>query len=65
MLLESSPSALATRLDLIVVGVGGKERALQCWQQILSASGLRISSVLKGKGLWKTLAVIECVKEEG
>lgn len=61
-IMDTSPGALATSLDLIMLGFGGKERTLECWNQLLSAAGLKSSSISKGRGLWKTLAVIECVK---
>ena len=61
-IMDSAPSTMETSLDLIMIGFGGKERTLQCWEEVVSAAGLRISSVSKGKGPWKSLAVIECMK---
>lgn len=60
--LDNPPSPMASALDFMMLGYGGKQRTLDCWEKVLGAAGLRISGVSKEKGPWKTLSVIECIK---
>jgi hypothetical protein len=56
------PYHMAAMLDFMMMGFGGKERTLECWKDVIAKAGLEISSISRGKGSWKSLAVIECVK---
>lgn len=61
--LDNPPSPMASALDFMMLGFGGKQRTLECWERVLGAAGLQISAVSKGMGPWKTLSVIEAVKK--
>lgn len=60
--MEDPPNRLAAMLDFTMLGFGGKERTLEDWTRVLGAAGLRIASISRGEGEWKTLSVIECVR---
>lgn len=62
--LDNPPSQLASVLDFMMLGFGGKERTLEKWSALVGTAGLRISSVSRGEGPWKTLSVIEVIKNE-
>lgn len=59
--MEDPPDLFAAMLDFAMLGFGGKERNLEGWNRVLGAAGLRIASISRGEGEWKTLSVIECV----
>ena len=63
-IMENPPNHMAAMLDFMMLGFGGKQRTLQTWEEVIGNAGLRISSISKGKGPWRSLAVIECVKKE-
>jgi len=56
------PDPKTAYLDFLMMTYGGKERTLQCWEQVLGNAGLVISCVSRGSGPWESLAVMECVK---
>ncbi|OLN82366.1 Demethylsterigmatocystin 6-O-methyltransferase 10 [Colletotrichum chlorophyti] len=56
------PHYTSTMLDFMMLSFGGKQRSLECWTDILGRAGLEIQSVSKGRGPWRHLAVIECVR---
>lgn len=60
--LDDPPFYMATSLDLIMLAMGGKERSLESWEQLVSAAGLKISSVSRTDGAWRATCVLECVK---
>ncbi|KAK3321754.1 O-methyltransferase [Apodospora peruviana] len=62
-IMENPPNHMATMLDFMMMGFGGKQRTLQTWEGMLAGAGLQISSISKGKGPWRSLAVLECVKK--
>lgn len=57
------PDPKTAYLDFLMMTYGGKERTLQCWEDVLDKAGLRIAGVSTGNGMWKSLSVIECVKK--
>lgn len=59
--MEDPPDKFAAMLDFAMLGFGGKERNLAGWNHVLGKAGLRITSISRGEGEWKTLSVIECV----
>ncbi|KAG8162552.1 hypothetical protein KVR01_008317 [Diaporthe batatas] len=61
--LDNPPNQWAAYLDFMMLGLGGKQRTLQNWEQLLGSVGLRIASVTRGEGPWKSLSVIEAVKQ--
>lgn len=61
--LDNPPHQWAAYLDFMMLGLGGKQRTLQNWEQLLGSVGLRIASVTRGQGPWKSLSVIEAVKQ--
>lgn len=61
---DDPPHNMAAMLDFMMLGLGGKERQLSCWEKVIGNAGLKIRSISRGKGPWRTLSVIECVKEE-
>jgi hypothetical protein len=61
-IMGNPPYYTETMLDLMMMGFGGKERTLECWKDVISKAGLKLSSISRGKGPWKNMAVIECVK---
>lgn len=61
--LDNPPNFMASMLDFMMIAFGGKQRNLETWEGLVGAAGLRISSISRGRGPWKTLAVIECVKK--
>jgi hypothetical protein len=46
--------------DFAMLAVGGKERTIENWHQVVGAAGLRITGVFRDKGTPN--AVIECEK---
>ncbi|KAF6814099.1 O-methyltransferase [Colletotrichum plurivorum] len=58
----SPPHYTSTMLDFMMLTFGGKQRTLECWTDVLGRAGLEIRSVSMGRGPWRHLAVIECVK---
>lgn len=60
--LENPPHPWAAYLDFMMLGLGGKQRTLKNWEQLLGSVGLRVASVTRGEGPWKSLSVIEAVK---
>jgi hypothetical protein len=60
--LDNPPHQWAAYLDFMMLGFGGKQRTLKNWEQLLGSVGLRIASVTRGEGPWKSLSVIEAVK---
>ncbi|KAK3690325.1 O-methyltransferase [Podospora appendiculata] len=60
---ENPPNRESAWLDLLMLGFGGKQRTLDNWERVLGAAGLEIASIASGKGPWKSLRVIECVKK--
>ncbi|OIW23060.1 O-methyltransferase [Coniochaeta ligniaria NRRL 30616] len=60
--MENPPNHMAAMLDFMMLGFGGKQRTLQTWEEVVGNAGLRISSISRGEGPWRSLAVIECVK---
>ena len=61
--MENPPNHMATMLDIMMLGFGGKQRTLQTWEEVIGNAGLKISSISKGKGPWRSLSVIECVRK--
>lgn len=61
--MENPPNHMAAMLDFMMLGFGGKQRTLQTWEQVVGDAGLRIASISRGQGPWRSLAVIECVKK--
>lgn len=61
-ILDNPPSQMTSFVDFMMLGLGGKERTLENWSSLFESVGLHISSVSRGGGAWKTLAVIEVVK---
>lgn len=61
-ILDNPPSQLNSFLDFMMLGLGGKERTLEDWSGLFESAGLHISSVSKGGGAWKAMAVIEVLK---
>lgn len=51
---------MATMVDLVMMGVGGKKRTLECYKDVISKAGLEISSISGGKGP-SNMTVIECI----
>jgi len=49
-------------LDFLMMTYGGKERTLQCWEDVLGKAGLKLVGVSQGSGPWASLSVIDCVK---
>ncbi|KAB5516967.1 O-methyltransferase [Coniochaeta sp. 2T2.1] len=62
--MENPPNHMAAMLDFMMIGFGGKQRTMRDWEGLVGEAGLRISGTSKGKGPWRSLAVIECVKKE-
>ncbi|ROV91086.1 hypothetical protein VPNG_09939 [Cytospora leucostoma] len=62
--LDNTPNKMASFMDFMMIGFGGKQRTLESWSRLFNAVGLHISSVSRGNGLWKTLSVIKVVKSE-
>lgn len=62
--LDNPPHQWAAYLDFMMLGLGGKQRTLKNWEQLLGSVGLRIASVTRGEGPWKSLSVIEAVKQD-
>lgn len=60
--LDNPPHQWAAYLDFMMLGFGGKQRTLKNWEQLVGSVGLRIASVTRGEGPWKSLSVIEAVK---
>lgn len=60
--LDNPPHQWAAYLDFMMLNLGGKQRTLKNWEQLLGSVGLRIASVSTGEGPWKSLSVIEAVK---
>lgn len=58
------PSARTAAMDIIMAGVGGKERTQDEWGCITAKAGLKISSVVGGVGSSGELAVIKCVRDQ-
>jgi hypothetical protein len=61
--MDNPPSHMATMLDLMMMGFGGKQRTIENWKKVVDAAGLEISGISTGKGPWRTLSVLECVKK--
>ncbi|KAI3392444.1 hypothetical protein diail_5688 [Diaporthe ilicicola] len=61
--LGNPPHQWTAYLDLMMMGIGGKQRTLKNWEQLLGSVGLRIASVAGAEGPWKSLSVIEAVKQ--
>jgi hypothetical protein len=61
--MENPPNHMAAMLDFMMLGFGGKQRTLQKWEEMTGNAGLKITSISRGKGPWRSLAVIECVKK--
>ena len=57
------PNAKTAFLDFLMMTYGGKERSLQCWEEVVGNAGLVISGISQGSGSWQSLAVIECAKK--
>lgn len=57
------PDAKTAFLDLLMMTYGGKERTLQCWEEVVGNAGLVITRTSQGSGPWQSLSVIECVKK--
>jgi hypothetical protein len=62
-IMDNPPYHMAATLDFMMMGFGGKQRTLETWEEVVGNAGLRISGVSRGKGSWRSLAVIECVKK--
>lgn len=60
-IMTNPPYYMAAMLDLVMMGVGGKKRTLECWTDVISKAGLKISSISRGEGPSKNMTVIECV----
>ncbi|KAH8895454.1 O-methyltransferase [Thozetella sp. PMI_491] len=60
--MENPPYHIAAMMDIMMLGYGGKQRTIELWEKIAAEAGLRISSVSRGSGPWKTMCVIECMK---
>lgn len=62
--LENPPLPMNALSDYMVLAVGGKERTLDMWHQLVEAVGLRISLVTRAKEPFTHYPcnVIECVK---
>jgi hypothetical protein len=60
--MDNPPHFMAAFMDFMMLTIGGKQRTLGCWEKVLSDAGLKISSISSGKGPWRTMSVIECVK---
>lgn len=61
--LEDPPYFIGAFMDFMMMVLGGKSRSLANWEQIVGAAGLKITSVSRAKGPWRTASVIECVKK--
>jgi hypothetical protein len=59
-IMSNPPYYMTTMLDLVMMGMGGKKRTLECWKDVISKAGLEISSISRSKGP-SNMAVIECV----
>lgn len=57
--MDSPPHHMAAMLDLMMLGFGGKQRTIECWHDVVGRAGLEIKTVSKGKGPWRSLAVLE------
>lgn len=62
--MDNPPQPLAATLDVLMLGLGGKQRTLDCWIQVAAAAGLEVSGVSRGKGRWTSLGVVECIKKK-
>jgi hypothetical protein len=62
--MDNPPNHMAASLDLMMMGFGGKQRTLETWEKVVGEAGLKIASISRGKGPWRSLCVIECVKKE-
>jgi hypothetical protein len=60
--MQNPPNHMAAMLDFMMLGFGGKQRTLRACEEVVGAAGLRIESISRGKGPWRSLAVIECLK---
>lgn len=58
---DDPPHPAAAWTDFMMMGCGGKQRSLRCWEKVTGNAGLKINGVSTGQGAW--LAVIECVKK--
>ncbi|OLN97441.1 Demethylsterigmatocystin 6-O-methyltransferase 1 [Colletotrichum chlorophyti] len=62
-IMDSPPTAHASSVDFMMLGIGGKQRTLQCWEKVISQAGLKISGISRPKSQQQhAIAVIECVK---
>ena len=59
--LDETPDPLASVVDMLMMSFGGKQRTLDCWNQVTSEAGLQISGIFRGTQ--GSLAVIECTKK--
>ena len=60
-ILHDPPQADEAYIDFIMLNVGGKQRNLMTWEKVISAAGLKISSISTAKGPMN-ISAIECVK---
>ncbi|KAH8886527.1 O-methyltransferase [Thozetella sp. PMI_491] len=58
---DSTPNQVSAVVDMMMINFGGKQRTLECWEQVMSEAGLRISSISRITG--KSIAVLECMKK--
>lgn len=56
------PSVEAAAMDILMLGVGGKERTQEEWERLTEKAGLQINSIGPALGSWGQVAAIECVK---
>lgn len=58
LLPDSPPFCYA--MDMVMMGIAGKERTLDDWEAITAEAGLRISKIVPAPGIG--LSVLECVR---
>jgi hypothetical protein len=57
--MNNPPDALGAAADILMAAIGGKERTLENWQEVIGEAGLRIQGVFRNPGVG---ALLECIK---
>ncbi|KAK3381140.1 O-methyltransferase [Podospora didyma] len=60
--LDTPPHYTGAIFDFMMLGMGGKQRTQEGWEKLLAKVGLKIASISRGQGPWRSQCVIECVK---
>ena len=60
--MSNPPSILSAQTDLVMMGLGAKERTEKMFEKLVPASGLKLIKIWKSSGT--DVAIIECGKPE-